>query len=107
MSSKKAEKKQATERHYNILKAPVITEKATMVTEHGQVSCYVDLTATKSEIKDAFEALFDVTVLKVNTLRQNGKAKRFKGRLGQRSDYKKAIVTLKDGDQVDLTSKLL
>lgn len=107
MSAKKKDKKVATERHYNIIKAPVITEKATMISEHNQVACYVDMTANKNEIKDAFEALFDVTVTKVNTLRQNGKNKRFKGHLGRRSDYKKAIVTLKDGDQVDLTSKVL
>ena len=107
MSAKKKEKKTATERHYTIIKAPVITEKATMISEHNQIACYVDMTATKNEIADAFEALFDVTVMKVNTLRQNGKSKRFKGRLGTRPDYKKAIVTLKDGDQVDLTSKVL
>lgn len=107
MSAKKKEKKVATERHYNIIKAPVITEKATMISENNQIACYVDLTATKNEIKDAFEALFDVTVLKVNTLRQYGKNKRFKGRMGRRSDYKKAIVTLKEGDQVDLTSKVV
>ena len=107
MSAKKKQKTVATERHYTIIKAPVITEKSTMISEHNQVACYVDMTATKPEIKSAFEALFDVTVLKVNTLRQYGKNKRFRGHLGQRSDYKKAIVTLKEGDQVDLTSKIL
>ncbi|MGM0421919.1 MAG: 50S ribosomal protein L23 [Pseudomonadota bacterium] len=107
MSAKKKQKTVATERHYNVIKAPVITEKATMISEFGHIACYVDMTATKKEIKDAFEALFDVTVLKVNTLRQVGKSKRFKGRPGQRSDYKKAIVKLAEGDQVDLTSKVL
>ena len=96
-----------TERHYNIIKAPVITEKATMVSEHNQVACYVCMTATKPEIKTAFEGLFGVTVLNVNTLVQKGKTKRFKGRLGKRSDVKKAIVSLKEGDHVDLTSKVL
>ena len=107
MSAKKKDKKTATERHYNIIKAPVITEKATLISEHNQVACYVEMDATKAEIKDAFEALFDVTVLKVNTLRQYGKNKRFKGRLGRRNDYKKAMVTLKDGDHVDLTAKVV
>ena len=107
MSAAKKQKAALTERHYNIIKAPIITEKATMISENNQVACYVDLTATKSEIKEAFEGLFDVTVLKVNTIRQKGKTKRFKGRLGRRSDVKKAMVTLKDGDQVDLTSKVV
>ena len=107
MSAKKKDKKVMIERHYTVIKAPVITEKATMISEHNQVACYVDISANKNEIKDAFEALFNVTVLKVNTLRQTGKNKRFKGRLGTRADYKKAMVTLKEGDQVDLTSKIL
>ncbi len=107
MSAKKKEKVVLTERHYNIIKAPVITEKATMISENNQVACYVDLTATKPEIKQAFEGLFGVTVLAVNTMIQKGKTKRFKGIMGRRSDVKKAIVTLKDGDRVDLTSKVV
>jgi|TARA_B100001971_G_C17837137_1_gene356708 large subunit ribosomal protein L23 len=107
MSAKKKEKVVLTERHYNIIKAPVITEKATMISENNQIACFVCPTATKTEVKEAFEGLFDVTVLKVNTLVQKGKTKRFKGVMGRRSDLKKAIVTLKDGDQVDLTSKVL
>lgn len=106
-AKKKKDKAVLTERHYNIIKAPIITEKATLVSEHNQVACFVCSTATKPEIKQAFEGLFDVTVLKVNTLVQKGKTKRFRGFMGRRNDFKKAIVTLKDGDQVDLTSKVL
>ena len=103
----KAKKKEATERDYNTIIAPHVTEKATLGSENGQVTFKVAIKATKPEIKAAVENLFDVKVKAVNTLIQKGKTKRFKGRLGRRSDVKKAMVTLKDGDQVDLTSKVV
>lgn len=102
--SKKAAKTQATPRMYDILLAPVITEKATMGSEHGQVTFKVALDATKPEIKDAVEAIFGVQVKAVNTLRLKGKTKRFRGYKGRRSDIKKAIVTLAEGQTVDVTA---
>lgn len=102
--SKKAAKTQVTPRMYDILLAPVITEKATMGSEHGQVTFKVALDATKPEIKDAVEAIFGVQVKAVNTSRLKGKTKRFKGYKGRRSDIKKAIVTLAEGQTVDVTA---
>ena len=102
--SKKAATTQATPRMYDILLAPVITEKATMGSEHGQVTFKVALDATKPEIKDAVEAIFGVQVKAVNTLRLKGKTKRFRGYKGRRSDIKKAIVTLAEGQTVDVTA---
>ena len=101
-----AEKAAATERMYDIIKSPVITEKATMGSEHGHVTFKVALDATKPEIKAAIEALFKVSVTGVNTLRVKGKTKMFKGRPGRRSDYKKAIVSLADGQTIDVTTGL-
>lgn len=92
------------ERMYDVIRSPVITEKATMGSEHGQVTFRVPLDATKPEIKAAVEGLFNVKVTAVNTLRQQGKVKRFKGRIGQRSDFKKAIVTLAEGQSIDVTT---
>lgn len=92
------------ERMYDIIRSPVITEKATMGSEHGQVTFRVPLDATKPEIKAAIEGLFNVKVKAVNTLRQQGKEKRFRGRLGRRSDYKKAMVTLSEGQTIDVTT---
>lgn len=89
---------------YNIILSPVITEKATLGSEHGQVTFRVPLSATKPEIKVAVEELFDVKVKAVNTLRQQGKKKIFKGRPGQRSEYKKAIVTLADDASIDVST---
>ena len=91
-------------RMYEIIRAPVITEKSTIISEHNQVSFKVALDATKPEIKAAIEGLFSVKVTAVNTLRQKGKLKRFRGRLGKLSDYKKAIITLADGDSIDITT---
>jgi len=102
--SKKAAKTQATPRMYDILLAPMITEKATLGSEHGQVTFKVALDATKPEIKDAVEAIFGVEVKAVNTSRLKGKTKRFKGHKGRRSDIKKAIVTLAEGQTVDVTA---
>tara|TARA_B100000315_G_scaffold254143_1_gene294541 strand:- start:1638 stop:1916 length:279 start_codon:yes stop_codon:yes gene_type:complete len=89
---------------YEIIRAPVITEKSTIISEHNQVSFKVPLDASKPEIKAAIEGLFKVKVMAVNTLRQKGKVKRFRGHLGKQSDYKKAIITLADGDSIDITS---
>ena len=93
-----------TERMFNIILSPVITEKATLGSEHGQVTFKVRLDATKPEIKRAVEGLFKVDVTKVNTLIQKGKTKRFRGMMGRRSDVKKAVVTLKSGQTIDITS---
>lgn len=94
------------ERMYDIILSPVITEKATMASEHNQVTFRVADDATKPEIKQAVEKLFDVKVTAVNTLRQVGKVKRFRGKLGKRSDYKKAIVSLAAGHSIDVTTGL-
>ena len=91
-------------RMYEIIRAPVITEKSTIISEHNQVSFKVAMDATKPEIKAAIEGLFSVKVTAVNTLRQKGKLKRFRGILGNQSDYKKAIITLADGDSIDITT---
>ena len=92
------------ERMFDIVRAPVITEKATAGSEHNQVTFRVPLDASKPEIKFAVENIFGVTGTGVNTLRVKGKTKRFRGRIGQRSDWKKAIVTLAEGQQIDVTT---
>lgn len=97
----KAKKAEATERDYNVILTPHITEKGTLGSEHGQVTFQVAKDATKPEIKQAVEALFDVKVKAVNTMVQKGKTKRFKGIVGRRSDFKKAIVTLEEGQTID------
>lgn len=91
---------------YTVIRGPLITEKATMLSEKNQVVFKVAIDATKPEIKAAVEGLFGVTVLGVNTLVQKGKAKRFKGRPGVRSDVKKAFVKLAAGQTIDLTTGL-
>jgi len=91
---------------YQIIRNPVITEKATMLSEHGQFVFRVSPKATKPQIKAAVEGLFGVTVISVNTLVQKGKTKRFKGRLGHRSDVKKAFVKLAAGQSIDFTTGL-
>ena len=91
-------------RHYDVVLAPHITEKSTMLSEHNAVVFKVANDATKPQIKAAVEALFDVTVLNVNTLNQKGKTKRWKGKPYKRSDVKKAIVTLADGQSIDVTT---
>jgi large subunit ribosomal protein L23 len=97
---------QPTARHYDAILAPVITEKATILSEQNKVVFRVADTASKDEIAAAVEALFNVTVTKVNTLNVKGKTKRFRGRLGRRSDVKKAIVTLAEGQSIDVTTGL-
>jgi large subunit ribosomal protein L23 len=89
---------------YDIIRGPVITEKATVVSEHNQVIFRVPLTATKREVKAAVEGLFEVNVTAVNTIRVMGKLKRVRGRPGRRSDYKKAVVTLREGQRIDVTT---
>jgi large subunit ribosomal protein L23 len=89
---------------FDIVRSPVITEKATNVSEHNQVIFRVPLTATKREVKAAVEGLFKVKVTAVNTIRVQGKLKRFRGRVGRRPDYKKAVVTLGEGQRVDVTT---
>ena len=91
---------------YGIIRAPVITEKATSLSERNQVVFRVAIDATKPEIKAAVEGLFGVKVLGVNTLVQKGKRKVFKGRAGMRSDVKKAFVRLAEGQSIDFTSAL-
>ena len=92
------------QRKYEVVRRPVITEKATLLSEFNQVTFVVALDASKPEIKAAIEDLFKVKVKRVNTIRQNGKTKRFRGRLGKRADTKKAIVTLAEGHSIDITT---
>jgi large subunit ribosomal protein L23 len=92
------------EQMYNTLIAPVITEKSTRGSEYNQVTFKVPLAASKPEIREAVEGLFNVKVKAVNTLVVKGKTKRFKGRMGQRSDWKKAVVTLREGHSIDVTT---
>jgi large subunit ribosomal protein L23 len=91
-------------RHYDVVLAPHITEKSTILSEHNAVVFKVAQSASKPEIKAAVEALFNVKVMGVNTLTQKGKTKRWKGRAYTRSDVKKAIVTLADGQSIDVTT---
>jgi large subunit ribosomal protein L23 len=96
----------ATARHYDTILAPVITEKATVLSEQNKVVFRVAADASKDEIAAAVEELFKVTVTKVNTLVTKGKTKRFRGIKGRRSDVKKAIVTLAEGQSIDITTGL-
>jgi large subunit ribosomal protein L23 len=91
---------------YDVILSPSITEKSTMVSENNQVVFNVRRTATKPEIKAAVEQLFNVKVQTVNTLNRKGKNKRFRGIMGRRSDVKKAIVTLEEGQSIDVTTGL-
>jgi large subunit ribosomal protein L23 len=93
-------------RHYDVIVAPHITEKATLLSEHNAVVFRVAPDATKPQIKAAVEALFSVKVTGVNTLTTKGKTKRWKGRPYTRSDVKKAIVTLAEGQSIDITEGL-
>ena len=93
-------------RHYDVIVSPVITEKSTMASEQNQVVFKVAKSATKPEIKAAVEALFGVKVTGVNTLLRKGKVKRFRGTIGRQNDVKKAIVTLADGDAIDVSTGL-
>ena len=93
-------------RHYDVIVSPAITEKSTMASEQNQVIFNVAKKATKPEIKAAIEALFSVKVTAVNTLVRKGKIKRFRGTVGRQSDVKKAIVTLADGQSIDVSTGL-
>ena len=93
-------------RHYDVIKKPVITEKSTAASEHGQVIFEVAKTATKADIKAAVEALFGVKVTAVNTMVRKGKTKRFRGVKGRQSDRKRAVVTLAEGQSIDVTTGL-
>mgnify|MGYP003576658897 CR=1 FL=1 len=103
--AKKPSKTQAVDiNHYDVVLAPHITEKSTLLSEQNAVVFKVARDASKPQIKAAVEALFNVSVTGVNTITQKGKTKRWKGRPYMRSDMKKAIVTLKDGDSIDVTT---
>ena len=93
-------------RHYEVILSPVITEKATLASEHGQVMFKVARGATKPQIKEAVEKLFDVKVKSVNTNVRKGKVKAFKGTVGEQSPTKRAIVTLQEGHTIDVTTGL-
>jgi large subunit ribosomal protein L23 len=92
------------ERMYEVVRGPIITEKATLGSEHNQVTFRVAIDANKNEIKTAIEGLFDVKVRAVNTSRMKGKVKRWRGRLGKRIATKKAMVTLEEGQSLDIST---
>jgi large subunit ribosomal protein L23 len=93
-------------RHYDVILSPIITEKATAASERNQVMFRVARNATKPQIKEAVEKLFDVKVKSVNTLVRKGKIKAFRGARGEQSDVKNAIVTLEEGHRIDVTTGL-
>ena len=101
---RKLDVKVPRERLYQLVRRPIVTEKSTLGSEHNQVTFEVPLEATKPEIKAAVEELFKVKVKGINTLRQKGKVKRFRGIPGRRSDVKKAYVTLEEGHSIDVTT---
>ena len=94
--------KDVKERWYDIILGPLVTEKSTQGSEYNQVTFKVSLDASKPEIKKAVESLFEVKIKQVNTIRMKGKVKRFKGHLGKRSNWKKAIVSLAEGETIDM-----
>jgi large subunit ribosomal protein L23 len=99
-----AKKQTVDARHYDVILAPHITEKSTLASEQNAVVFKVAKDATKPQIKEAIEAIYDKKVVAVNTLVSKGKTKRWKGKTYQRSDVKKAIVTLAEGEMIDITS---
>ena len=102
--SKSAKTNNVTAKMYDTLVRPVITEKSFASSEAGKVTFMVPLDASKDDVKAAVEAIFNVKVKKVNTVKQAGKVKRFRGYEGVRSDYKKAVITLADGQNIDVTA---
>jgi len=104
MAKKQAKTAAVDNRHYDVVVAPHITEKSTLLSEHNAVVFKVAGDASKPEIKAAVEALFNVKVTGVNTIVQKGKTKRWKGKPYTRSDMKKAIVTLAEGQSIDVTT---
>ena len=91
---------------YDVLLGPIVTEKATSLSEHGQIVFKVRMDASKLQIRKAVERLFDVKVAKVNTIRVTGKTKLFRQTLGRRSNYKKAVITLAEGQNIDYLAGL-
>ncbi len=106
MSAKTKPSTVSRARMYEVIRAPLITEKTTNGSEHNQVTFRVSMDATKPEIKQAVEGLFKVKVRAVNTVTVKGKSKVFKGRPGLRSDWKKAVVSLVEGHKIDVTTGL-
>lgn len=102
--AKKKDVKDVTETLYQMIRSPLITEKATMGSQYNQVTFLVPLDASKTIIKDAVQSVFKVKVVGINTSTRKGKMKVFKGRLAQRSDTKKAIVTLAEGQTIDVAT---
>ncbi|MGD9638224.1 MAG: 50S ribosomal protein L23 [Alphaproteobacteria bacterium] len=102
--SKSEVKKNVTERMYDVIRRPVITEKSMKASEHNKVTFIVPLDAEKTEVKSAVETVFGVKVESVNTVTTKGKLKRFRGHMGKRSDFKKAVVRLADGQNIDVTT---
>lgn len=100
----KSEVKKITENMYELIRKPVVTEKSMKASEHNQITFIVPLNAEKTEIKKAVETVFGVKVETVNTIKTKGKVKKFRGRMGRRSDFKKAIVRLADGQHIDVTA---
>ena len=98
--------KPSKERIYELIRSPLVTEKATLISEHNQVSFWVPLDANKFEIRAAVEDLFKVKVTAVNTLRKKGKVKRFRGYTGKQNDTKKAVVTLAEGQTIDVMTSI-
>lgn len=96
----------ATIRNFDVLLSPHITEKATLLSEQNKVVFKIALNASKDEVASAVEAIYNVKVTKVNTIVTKGKTKRFKGIKGRRNDMKKAIVTLAEGQSIDITTGL-
>ncbi len=96
----------AAAKHYDVIRKPIITEKATMASENGAVVFEVHIDANKPQIKEAVEGLFGVKVKAVNTTITKGKVKRFRGMLGKRKDVKKAYVTLEEGNTIDVNTGL-
>ena len=94
------------EHDYDVLLGPMVTEKTTSLSEHGQIVFKVRIDATKKQIRKAVENLFEVKVTKVNTIRVTGKTKMFRQAVGRRSNYKKAIVTLSEGQNIDYLAGL-
>ena len=97
---------QSTTESYDIIRRPIITEKATLASENGIIAFEVAISSTKKQIKNAIENLFSVKVVAINTLIVKGKVKRFRGKLGKRRNLKKAYVTLAEGNTIDVTTGL-
>jgi len=91
---------------YDVILEPAVTEKGTYLSVNNQVVFYINTKATKADVKNAVKEIFSVDVVAVNTINLKGKSKRFKGRVGRRSDVKKAVVTIKEGQAIDLTSEV-